>query len=59
MSSGRSSRPVRWRDSDAAPNVLSATLAGTVGVCGSLADGYPDPKTFGGKPPLVPVFGRD
>ena len=41
------------------PDVLSAWLAGNVGVCGSLADGYPDPKTLGGKPTLVAVFGRD
>ena len=47
------------RVSVTAPDVLSASLAGNVGVCGSLADGYPDSKTLGGKPPLVAVSGRD
>ena len=55
----RGANNIRRRGLGKAPDDLSAWRASNVGVCGSLADGYPDPKTFGGKLMLVTVSGRD
>lgn len=41
------------------PTTGQLRLAGSVGVCGLLADGHRYPKTIGGKPELVAVFGCD
>ena len=42
-----------------APDDLSAWRASNVGVCGSLADGYPVLRHFGGKLLLVAAVRRD